>query len=69
MCQYCHMSVPGVSFGSHSEAIKLVVPGSPEGSRLYEMVRTRRMPKGGFGLPPEQLQAIHDWIKSGAKDD
>lgn len=69
LCMYCHISVPGVSFGRHEDTVKHVVPGDPENSRLYVMVASRRMPKGRGGLPEEQIRAIHEWISRGAKDD
>lgn len=69
MCMYCHVSVPGVSFGNHRDTIKHVVPEHPELSRLYIMVATRRMPKGRGGLPEVQIRAIRNWIAKGAKDD
>jgi hypothetical protein len=68
-CNYCHIAVPGVSFMRHEDVLRHVVPGHPEASRLYFMVVTRRMPRPRGGLPPDQLKAIHDWIKNGAKDD
>lgn len=69
VCMYCHVSVPGVSFGRHEDTVKHVVPGDPENSRLYVMVASRRMPKGRGGLPDEQIRAIHEWISRGAKND
>lgn len=68
-CMYCHVTVPGVSFASHAETLRQVVPGEPEKSRMYIMVASRRMPKGRGGLPAEQIQAIYEWIRNGAKDD
>lgn len=69
MCMYCHASVPGVSFATHHDTLKHVMPGAPEQSRLYIMIESKRMPKGRGGLPEEQLRAIRDWIANGAKDD
>lgn len=69
LCMYCHISVPGVSFGRYQDVIKHVVPGDPENSRLYVMVATRRMPKGRGGLPEEQISAIREWISRGAQND
>lgn len=68
MCMYCHVSVPGASFGKYEEVLRHVVPGSPESSRLYFMVVTRRMPPGRGGLPENHIQAIHRWIKEGARN-
>lgn len=69
LCMYCHISVPGVSFGRYEDTIKQVVPGDPENSRLYVMVASRRMPKGRGGLPEEQIRAIGEWISNGAQND
>jgi protein TonB len=47
----------------------LVVPGNPEKSPLYESITAGRMPDGGKTPPnPKELQLLHDWIASGAKE-
>ena len=50
--------------------LELVIPGNPEESGLYIAVtRTdeKRMPSKGAPLSSEELKAIYDWIKDGAK--
>lgn len=69
LCDYCHVSVPGVNFMRHADALKQVVPGQPEASKLYQMVFTHRMPPGRGGLHRDEIVAIYEWIKQGAKDD
>jgi hypothetical protein len=68
-CNYCHVSIAGVSFMRHEDVLRHVVPGQPEASRLYYMVVTRRMPPGRGGLPAEEITALRDWISNGAKND
>jgi hypothetical protein len=54
---------------------KLVVPGDPDASYLYEKV-SRPMPARGVRMPntspplePRALDALRAWIAAGAKDD
>ena len=50
--------------------LELVLPGNPEDSGLYLAVtRTdeKRMPSKGAPLSSEELHAIYQWIKDGAK--
>lgn len=57
----------GVSAGS-CKGWKLVVPGDPEASFLYNKIASRepacgeRMPRGVEPLPPEALGCIRGWI-------
>ncbi|MEQ2008615.1 MAG: PSD1 and planctomycete cytochrome C domain-containing protein, partial [Limisphaerales bacterium] len=51
--------------GEHGAAI---VPGKPEKSLLFTMVRDGEMPKGeGKKLPPEKVELLRQWIAGGAK--
>jgi mono/diheme cytochrome c family protein len=50
--------------GGHSGPA--VVPGAPEQSLLYQMLRDGRMPKGGRKLGPGELQQVEQWIRAGA---
>ncbi len=51
--------------GEHGTAI---VPGKPEKSSLFTMVRDGEMPKGeGKKLAKEQVEIIRQWIAGGAK--
>ena len=67
ICIYCHGErKPNLH---HYDSIQtVVVPGKPLESRLYFMVATNRMPKGGR-LSDEKKWAIYQWILNGAKDD
>jgi len=44
-----------------------IVPGKPDKSLLYTQVRDGEMPKGEKKLTKEQIEAIRQWIASGAK--
>ena len=43
----------------------VVVPGDPERSRLWSMVRDDKMPKAGPALSDDEKQLFHDWIEKG----
>jgi mono/diheme cytochrome c family protein len=45
----------------------VIVPGTPEKSRLFQMVQSGEMPKREKKLAPEQVATIKQWIASGAK--
>src|SRR5579863_2228839 len=55
-------SLEGVLKGSESGPV--IVPGKPEESRLYQMVRDGKMPPGKTHLSEQQLAAIRTWIES-----
>ena len=55
-------SLEGVMKGSESGPV--IVPGKPEESRLYQMVRDGKMPPGKTHLTEQQLAAIRTWIES-----
>lgn len=67
ICIYCHSErKPNLH---HYDSIQsVVIPGKPLDSRLYFMVATNRMPKGGR-LSDEKKWAIYQWILNGAKED
>jgi outer membrane biosynthesis protein TonB len=46
---------------------KLVVPGNPEKSPLYESITAGRMPENGKPPNAEQMALLRDWILGGAK--
>ena len=51
-----------------SEAGPVIVPGKPEESRLFRMVKDGVMPPGGkIHLSDEELGVIRVWIEAGAK--
>src|SRR5262245_61256710 len=43
----------------------VVVPGNPEMSRLWTLVRDGKMPMGGAPLADEEKQLIREWIEKG----
>lgn len=52
--------------------LELIIPGNPEESGLYIAVTRKdekRMPSEGAPLSVEELKAIYDWIKNGAKSE
>lgn len=79
-CNQCHNSKDkqgGLSLDSYAGLIKggksgkVIVPGKPEESRLYQMVTGKtlpRMPIGGV-LSDRHIKIIAKWIKDGAKAD
>jgi hypothetical protein len=46
----------------------IVTPGQPDKSALYLSIKMNTMPPEGKGPSPAELQVIHDWIASGAKE-
>lgn len=44
-----------------------VVPGAPEKSLLYQILKDGRMPKGGSKLSPGDLDRVARWIRGGAQ--
>jgi len=62
-CSSCHDwagSYEGITDPSR------VSPGSPEDSRLYQMVASDAMPLGGSPLPVTQKNLLRAWIAAGA---
>ena len=57
-------SFAGVMKGG--EAGPVVTPGTPQESRLYQMVEKGAMPKGGKPLSTDQVATIRTWIEAGA---
>lgn len=52
---------------------KLVVPGKPDESLLYLVLKDKqgaigRMPSGGSPLPADKIEAIRAWIAAGAQN-
>lgn len=57
-------SYEGVMAGSQNEQV--VLAGDANSSLLVEKIKSGEMPKRGPKLTPEQIQAIEQWIDSGA---
>jgi mono/diheme cytochrome c family protein len=55
-------ALDGVMKGSESGPV--IVPGKPDESRLYQMVRDGKMPAGKTHLTGQELAAIRGWIES-----
>lgn len=76
-CAGCHIreSRGGLSLASFeslnrgSENGTVLFPGDGSSSRLYEVLDTGDMPRGGNRLPEEALATIRAWIDQGAKFD
>ena len=66
ICIYCH-SQQKPDLLKYDAISTVVVPGKPLESRLYYMVYTNRMPKGGR-LSDQKKWAIYHWILNGAQD-
>src|SRR5438309_906473 len=47
-----------------NEAGPVVIPGKPDESKLYQMVRDGKMPPGKTHLSDQVLAAIRSWIES-----
>jgi hypothetical protein len=68
-CLSCHATgVTNLSSLDSLMASGKVVAGNAEASILYQQVKTGAMPSNGAPLATEELQAIYDWITSGASN-
>lgn len=61
-----HGGYAGISFNSYENAIKAITKGYPEQSRLYVALKSGKMPLSGTKPSDDQIQAVYDWILSGA---
>jgi mono/diheme cytochrome c family protein len=77
-CMPCHDSrvhMKGLDLSTREAVMKgndsgpAIVPGKPEESRLYELVRSGAMPKGKPHLSDQQVATIREWILAGATAD
>ena len=48
------------------ESGRVITPGKPQQSRLFELVEKGAMPKGGKQLPADRIAVIREWIEAGA---
>jgi len=74
-CFFCHGATKPHSNGLDLKTVQsildgansgtVVVPGKPEASRLWIVVRDGIMPQGGAPLPAADKKLIHDWIEKG----
>src|SRR5882762_6829542 len=58
-------TLAGVMKGS--DAGPVMEPGNPDESRLYKMVQTGAMPKGGKPLAEDRVAVIREWIEGAEK--
>jgi hypothetical protein len=81
-CAGCHTTtqgdgdgLPAANFDSYDTLRKVVTPGDPDGSPIYQVVRDHVMPRVMDGqtkpnyLTDIELSALRDWIKGGALKD
>ena len=47
---------------------KLVIPGKPDDSSVYTVVKSEKMPRDAPASSAEQIAAIKEWILAGAPD-
>ena len=45
----------------------IVVPGDPEASPFYQVLRSGAMPQGGPMLSELEIMAVYEWINQGAR--
>lgn len=70
----CHGDKVKPILTNYDEIMKMVVPGNPEGSKLYQLVTTsdvnKAMPPVNYGvdLSVTEKTKIYNWIKHGAKE-
>lgn len=64
-CTNCHAGL-----ASYKNVMdELIVPGSPDTSKLYNEVKSGKMPRYSPRLRDAELNAISNWITAGAKND
>jgi formylglycine-generating enzyme required for sulfatase activity len=69
-CIQCHGSekaLGAVRLTTNVAISRVLVPGEPEKSRLFLSVASGAMPPGSEKLTKDQIDAIRDWIREGAK--
>jgi ubiquinol-cytochrome c reductase cytochrome b subunit len=65
-CLQCH-----ANFTKYSGISKVVTPGNPDKSKLYEHLTGKLQPQMPFGQKPlskDQIQTFKNWIQDGAKN-
>lgn len=63
-CVSCHSSL-----STYSGVLQIVRPGDAPGSELYEVISDGHMPRQSPKLSDEEIQAVYQWIESGAAND
>jgi hypothetical protein len=71
-CAGCHKAATlpgGYAFESYADTLKAVVPTQPNSSNFYYAISAAgTMPLNGTKVNATDLQAVHDWIQDGAKN-
>ena len=68
-CQSCHSGAnapKGLQLVDYANTMKVVNPVGPAVSKLYEMVQSDLMPRGGPPLSAAEKETIFAWIPAGA---
>jgi len=72
-CGNCHVDRARGNFSSATfEALDrstMLAYGTPDNSRLIEVIESGEMPKGGLKVEPAELAILRAWMKQGAKFD
>lgn len=71
-CMPCHSANGrrgGYDLSTYEGILAGVTPGNSAGSRIYQSVKTGRMPRNRPPLSAEQQATIASWIDAGAKKD
>ena len=69
-CYSCHDKdgrASGIGFDNKADILQTVVPGDADNSDLYDVLVTRKMPKGRIKPTAEEIEMIRQWINEGAK--
>src|SRR5678815_1979129 len=63
-CLACHgeEKMAGLDLRTLAGAMSVVVPGDPDRSRLWQMIRDGQMPMEGEPLSDAEKQLFRDWI-------
>jgi len=77
-CGRCHvddakgkvsMSTFAALMEGHPEAGPIIMPGNGKGSRIFEVIESGDMPRGGGKLTADEFAMLVTWIDEGAKND
>ena len=71
-CMECHqesVQEGGVDLSDYAKVKAYTVPGTPDGSALYEALKSGEMPKDRPKLSAQELAAVREWIARGSNND
>jgi hypothetical protein len=70
-CLPCHSGAKNAqapfNWTTYEGVIAHVVPGQPDASKFYRMLKQGAMPPSG-PLPPDKVEIVRRWIAQGAKN-